>query len=316
MTDIDAVVTWVNGADPAHQLKRDRYMALSGGADVLHENAVNPHRWACGDELQYCLRSMGNNAPWLRRIWIVTDAQVPQLSSLPPELRSKIAVVDHAQLFEGFADALPTFNSLAIESVLWRIEGLTEHFVYFNDDVFLTAALSPDDVFRAQRPVLRGKWTDYSALVSDLALRNDASQLHGYTQLHAAMMLGFQKDHVFASAHVIHPMRRSVFAQLWRDHTPAFTANIGHRFRDIGQFLPQSLHNHACINAGACVLQTTPDHLHVRTGAVLDYALTDVLAYLKRALQPEFKFLCINDLRELEAAIPDTRAWLERAIGS
>jgi hypothetical protein len=314
MLQIDAVITWVNGSDPVHQRKRNLHMAFAGGADVLHENAVNPHRWACGDELQYCLRSIGNNAPWIRRIWIVTDAQLPQLARLPLTLRRKITVVDHAVLFEGFGPALPTFNSLAIESMLWRIDGLAEHFVYFNDDVFLTAKLRPDDVFGSQGPVLRGKWTDHSELVSNPSLRNDPSQLHGYTQLHAARMLGFQEDHVFVTAHVVHPMQRSVFAQLWRDHTPAFVSNIGHRFRDIEQFLPQALHNHACILEDACVMQNERDYLHVRSGAVQDYALDDVLAYLQQSLQPNFKFLCVNDLSELEAAIPSARDWLERAI--
>jgi hypothetical protein len=28
------------------------------------------------------------------------------------------------------------------------------------------------------------------------------------------------------------------------------------------------------------------------------------------------KFLCINDLPQLEAAIPDMRDWIERAIGA
>jgi hypothetical protein len=76
------------------------------------------------------------------------------------------------------------------------------------------------------------------------------------------------------------------------------------------------LHNHACIAAGDAVLQTAQDHLHLRTGAVQDYPLQQVRAYLARALQPQFKFLCVNDLPQVEAAIPDTRDWIERAIAA
>ena len=69
-------------------------------------------------------------------------------------------------------------------------------------------------------------------------------------------------------------------------------------------------------HAGAAVLHAAEDHLHLRTGAIDDYPLTQVRAYLASALQPQFKFLCVNDLPQVEAAIPDTRAWIERAIAA
>lgn len=313
MTRIDAVITWVDGAEPAHRARREAWLARAAPAN---ENGTNPHRWACSDELRYCLMSIANNAPWIGRIWIVTDAQTPDLSGLPGALRAKIAIVDHHLLFAGHEAALPTFNSLAIESLLWRIPGLAEHFVYFNDDVFLTAALSPGDVFAGDRPVLRGKWVDHTLLLADYGARQDPARLNDITQINAAALLGFGAKRVFAAAHVVHPMRRSVFAALWAKHRSAFIANIGHRFRDIGQFQPQALHNHACLLAGACVVTTADDHLHLRTGAVTDYPLADVRAYLARATQPGMKFLCVNDLPQVEAAIPETRQWIEVAIGT
>ncbi len=312
MTRIDAVITWVDGADPAHRKSRETWQAQAPDAG---ENATNPHRWACSDELRYCLTSIANHAPWIGRIWIVTDAQVPNLAGLPAALRARISIVDHRTLFAGHEDALPTFNSLAIESVLWRIPGLAERFVYFNDDVFLTAPLAPGDVFAGDRPVLRGKWVDHTRLLADQSARNDPARLNDFTQINAAALAGYDADRVFAAAHVVHPMRRSVFAALWAAHRSAFVANISHRFRDIGQFLPQALHNHACLKAGACVVTNADDHLHLRTGAVADYPLADVRAYLARATQPGMKFLCVNDLPQVEAAIPDTRHWIEAAIG-
>jgi hypothetical protein len=102
----------------------------------LHENTPNPHRWACNDEILYCLKSIDKHAPWIRKIWIVSDAETPDISSLSDALRAKIRFSYHRGLFEGFEDALPTFNSRAIESTIWRIPGLTDRFIYFNDDVF------------------------------------------------------------------------------------------------------------------------------------------------------------------------------------
>ncbi|WP_372918926.1 Stealth CR1 domain-containing protein [Sandarakinorhabdus sp.] len=151
---IDAVITWVNGDDPAHITKRLAHQPQA----PRNANAINPHRWACNDELGYCLRSIANHAPWIGRIWIITDAQSPDLSGLPADLLARITIVDHLTLFAGFEAALPTFNSLAIETLLWRVPGLAEHFVYFNDDVFLTGPLARGDVFQSGAPVLRGAW--------------------------------------------------------------------------------------------------------------------------------------------------------------
>lgn len=309
---IDAVITWVNGADPTHIAKRKHHEPR----ERRNPNAVNPHRWGCNGELEYCLRSIANHAPWFGRIWIITDAQTPDLSKLPSDLVARVSIVDHRVLFAEYASALPTFNSLAIETLLWRIPELSERFVYFNDDVFLTSPISPADVFQGSSPVLRGSWVDLSAVAASPDSREDPTSLHALTQINAANLAGFNADHMFSSAHVVHPLRRSVLEALYDQHRSVFIANLSHRFRCISQFLPQGLHNHACIKAGVAVQHNVQDHLHLRTGAVLDYPLPDVRAFLAQACQPKFKFLCVNDLPQVEAAIPETREWIERAIAA
>ncbi|WP_348052519.1 Stealth CR1 domain-containing protein [Parasphingorhabdus sp.] len=112
--NVDIVITWVDGADPALKAKRDHF--LGEAQTPLHDNGINPHRWLCSDELDYCLRSIANNAPDVRRIWIVTDGQAPVLSGLSAALVEKITIVDHQEIFAGYDAALPTFNSLAIET--------------------------------------------------------------------------------------------------------------------------------------------------------------------------------------------------------
>jgi hypothetical protein len=85
---IDAVITWVDGGAESHHQKRAGYMAQSH--KIQHENAINPHRWLCNDEILYCLHSIENHAPWIRKILIVVDEIAPDLSSLSPSLRKKI----------------------------------------------------------------------------------------------------------------------------------------------------------------------------------------------------------------------------------
>lgn len=309
---IDAVITWVDGADPVHATNRTGFMATAAG---WHVNGINPHRWACNDELGYCLRSIANHAPWIRRIWIVTDDQTPDLSHVPAEIRARTKIIDHRAIFAGYEAVLPTFNSLAIESLLWRIPGLAERFVYFNDDVFLTAPLRPEDLFQGEATVLRGRFEDHGAMLSCGAGRDDPVLLNKHVQANAAAMLGFSRDMLFAAAHVVHPMRRSVFAALFDALRDEFLVNISHRFRNVDQFLPQALFNHFTLLQGTAVIAGSDDHLHLRSGAMTDFTVAEVRAYLHRALQPGCKFLCINDLPAVAAAIPETRDVIEIAIG-
>jgi hypothetical protein len=310
---IDAVITWVDGSTVSHRRERAKYMSDVDGP--LHENAINPHRWHDNDEILYCLQSIENFAPWTRKIWIVVDSECPNLTSLSAQLRAKISFVFHRDIFGEFSAVLPTFNSLTIESMLWRIEGLSERFMYFNDDVFLAAPLIPEDVFKGFRPVLRGEWVDYSALLDQPEMREDPAKFNHFMQINAARMAGFEAKRLFASAHVVHPVRRSVMAGLFDKDRDAFIENIKYRFRDLRQFLPQSLHYHICIAAGEAGVQTKTDHLHIESGHGIGRPSAETLALLQKAKDPEIKFLCVNDLPQLELVVPQAREWLSGVIG-
>lgn len=310
---IDAVITWVNGDAPGHRRQRAAYAAKT--TTPLHENAINPHRWSDNDEIRFCLQSIENHAPWVRKLWIVTNGESPDLSGLSASQAAKIALVSHVEIFAEFAPSLPTFNSLAIESLLWRIDGLSERFLYFNDDVFLTAPLSPDDVFHGQRPVLRGRWRDFSQIAENAQARQDPAQFNHFMQINAAQIIGFPVHRVFAAAHVVHPFLRSVMAQAFDQHRAQFEAALAYRFRDLSQFLPQGLHNHLCLKANRAMIQTDADYLHIHSGQGLDQDPHIFGAFVKDALQQRPKFLCVNDLPQLEHVIPEVRAWISHAIG-
>ena len=310
---IDAVITWVDGNTERHRRERARYMLKV--VDPLHENAINSHRWDNNDEILYCLQSIENFAPWVQKIWIVIDNERPNLTLLSDQLRAKISFVLHRDIFREFNSVLPTFNSLTIESMIWRIGGLSERFMYFNDDVFLSAPLITADVFQGSLPVLRGEWMDYSEFLCQSEMRKDPSKFNHFMQINAACMVGFDAKRLFDSAHVVHPMRRSVMAELFDNNRDSFIENIQYRFRDLRQFLPQGLHNHACIAAEKAVVHKEDDHLHIISGQGIDRPPKETLALLQRASSPEIKFLCVNDLPQLETVIPQAREWLRNMVG-
>lgn len=145
--DINMVYLWVDGNDPAWQAKRN---VLIGMPD--ENSPVNcKGRYANNDELKYSLRSVEQYAPWIKKIFIVTDNQIPEwLDTNNP----KVEIIDHREIMPP--ESLPCFNSSLIEHFLYRIPGLEEHFLFANDDMFINKNVSPNDFFTPDGfPIIR-----------------------------------------------------------------------------------------------------------------------------------------------------------------
>lgn len=136
---IDLVYMWVDGDDPVWRAKREKYI---GGNTSQSRQTTTEARWRNNDELRYSLRSVEMYAPWINHIFIITDNQRPEWLDVD---NPKITIIDHTQIFP--AEALPTYNSTAIESRIYKIPGLSEHFLLGNDDTFFSAPVTPDMFF-------------------------------------------------------------------------------------------------------------------------------------------------------------------------
>lgn len=323
LDSIDAVVAWVDGNDPRHQAKLGHHLAAIGHRPP----AAHPTRFRSVGEIDFCIASILRFAPFVRRIHIVTDEQVPPVfeaaRAWDPALREKLVLVDHRDVFAGFEDCLPTFNARSIESVLWRIPGLAEQFVYFNDDMLLIRDIEPGDWFRDDQPVLYGRYlTPVDREWGQRAKRalrwlfnqpKPPSPLHQRSQSVAAARVGFHRQY-YSVHHCPHPLRRSTFARYFSEHPEALRENISHRLRSAAQFGPVALANHLEIQAGdACMapddrlLYAEPPKLS-RTG----WATLMQAAERNRRLV----FACLQSLDEAEPQLrDDVLDWLDRAIG-
>jgi hypothetical protein len=298
---IDAVIAWVDGSDPRHHEKLLRFR-------TSHDKAGRT-RYADRGEIYYCIASILKYAPFIRRIWIVTDGQRP--AQLEAFVRAGLCapdflqVVDHGELFEGYREYLPTFTARSIEAMLWRLPGLSESYVYLNDDFFLNAPVTPQDWFRDGKPVLRGRRvrphdklfrTRARRVLGKLALTRVRSARPTY---HQAQELGAKHAGVagkfMLADHNPHPMRRSVQAVFFADHPDLLRHQLSYKFRDIGQYSPVSLANHLEITLHGAVFEPGPEVLVLRPGS------RNLALRLEAGIRNEaIRFGCIQNLDQFD----------------
>ena len=138
---IDFVISWVDGGDSKWLAERNRHAAESG------ETSINEARYRDWELLRYWFRGVERCTPWVDTIYFVTWGHLPAwLDTSHPKLK----IVRHEDYIP--AEYRPTFNSNTIELNLHRIPGISEHFVYFNDDVFVMSPVGPSYFFRKGLP--------------------------------------------------------------------------------------------------------------------------------------------------------------------
>lgn len=263
MSDIDVVISWVDGNDSKHKEKLNAYLnpqerSKIPGAHVTRFRSVN--------EIKFCVLSILKFAPFVRNIYIITDNQEPSITNDIKinfsERLNSIKIIDHKEIFEGYEDFLPVFNARSIETFMWRIKGLANKFVYFNDDFFLVREIKPEDWFLNNKPVMRGKLMPKPAfilLAKDLvnffkkfffnAHNKNFSPSFKTSMWWAAKIVGF-KWRYFKISHTPHPVCKSTFEFFFNKNSAILEKNANHKFRYYYQFNPVSLVNHLEILRG------------------------------------------------------------------
>ncbi len=317
---VDAVITWVDGAEPTHRAKLAAHLASIDGTPP----AAAATRFHDAGEIDFCVASILRHAPWFGRIFIVTDAQVPPLvaRAAGTPLAERLHVVDHRQLFAGYEQHLPTFNSRAIISMLWRIEGLAERFVYFNDDFSLLRPVDEGDFFRDGKVVLRGRWRAQSHRRWSRRIADTLKSLRGVRPDHAghhvaqelsARLAGFD-DCYYRMYHNPYPFRRATLRTFFDAHPALLESNAAHRLRSSTQFKGEVLAAHLEIAQGNAVLDNRLHTVQIKPREQAQWRLRRKMAQAER--DPAAAFACVQSLdrasRELQDEILD---WLRRRVG-
>jgi len=220
--EVDIVYTWVDSTDPAWKNRFDSAIKITD-PDLTSTHALDPARFECHRELAYSVKSVLKFLPWARKIYIVTDKQKPDWD-LSDE---KVVFVDHEEIIDP--EYRPTFNSHVIEANLHRIPGLAEHFIYFNDDVFVARRIPKEHFFinnglsamflsDKHIPLMQRKGLNTATLS---AAQRSADLLHN--------RYGYMPTRPLVHTYV--PLRRKAYELAWSSHEHTIRSFLGNRFR-------------------------------------------------------------------------------------
>ena len=314
---IDAVITWVDGNDPVHQAKRAQF--LTHKRENTMKDVAGETRFNQVGEIYCCIASILRFAPWINKIYIVTDNQDPHvedyINKYFSENKIPVEIVDHKVVFEGYEKYLPTFNSLAITSVLWRIPGLSERFILFNDDVMLQRAVSPEDFYLNDKIVLYGRrWISVHETRITLVLQTLMRRLVGKKALLSFKKFMYNAARVTQSArfvrldHTPHAFFKSVFSEFYATNPQCLEDNVRHRFRN------KELHHLLANKQGRAVTELCSKS--VVTLSPYMYDIEGLKAELKKIKEnPQIRFFCVNSLDQASPEhIEVVNAWMHDVI--
>nr|WP_227425780.1 stealth family protein [Pengzhenrongella sicca] len=289
--DIDLVFSWVDGNSPAYRAAR----ALQAQGVVVGEGDDSDARFLQIDELKYALRSVYMFAPWVRHIFIATDSDRPAWLAEHPSV-TLVRGEDH------FLDpsVLPTHNSQAVESQLQHIEGLSEHFLYSNDDMFLGRPVGPDMFFS---PGGVTKFIEASTRIGLGDNHLDRSGFENAARVNRTLL--YERFGRITTRHLEHcatPLRRSVLLEMEREFAAEYAATAASRFRAKDNIsVTNSLYHYYALLTGRAVTQENAKVKYVDTTLVSGLASLDQL--LKKR---SHDFFCLNDSSFPEVS-PDER---------
>ena len=250
--DIDFVITWVNMNDPEWQNEFSKYSADRNNT----KNGVSKARFRDYGFLKYWFRGVEKFAPWVRKIHFVTSGQKPDWLD---ESNPKIHLVSHKDFIP--AEFLPTYNSVVIERYMYRIPGLAEHFVYFNDDFYIINRIGKERFFRNGLPCdiavfdYNPSWSQwYVRIKNNVRLINrhfDKKEVmrrwhdkwfhesYGTKARWNYLLRFYGKFITLRVPHNAQPYLRQTFEEVWAAEGEELTRTSANRFRALDDYTPE-----------------------------------------------------------------------------
>lgn len=250
--DIDFVITWVDMNDPKWQAKFSKYSNNKNNT----KNGISKARFRENGFLKYWFRGVDKFAPWVRKIHFITDGQKPEWLD---ENNPKINLVYHEDFIP--LQFLPTYNSVVIERYLHKIQGLTEHFVYFNDDFYIIDNVEKERFFQNGLPCdiavfdYNPSWSQwYRRIKNNIRIinrhfnKNEVMALHhdkwfdksyGIKARWNYILNFYGKFITLRTPHNAQPYLKTTFNEVWAAAEKELTETSSNRFRSLSDYTPE-----------------------------------------------------------------------------
>lgn len=250
--EIDFVVTWVNMDDP--EWKKE-FIKYSGKSDN-EKNGVSVARFRDYGFLKFWFRGIEQFAPWVRKIHFITSGQTPEWLNID---NSKLNVIHHKDIIPD--KYLPTYNSVVIERYIHKIPGLSEHFVYFNDDFYITRPITPERFFKDGLPcdiatfLYNPSWSQwYKRIKNNIRIINRHfnkkevmkrdhdkwfDKSYGARARWNYILKPYGKFITLRTPHNAQPYLKSTFNEVWAAEEEELTKTSVNRFRAITDYTPE-----------------------------------------------------------------------------
>lgn len=302
MDNIDFVVTWVNSEDSKWQSKKKQFTSESSQISSMNTQS----RYRNYRLFKYWFRAVEKYAPWVHKIFLITDDQVPTWLDTTNE---KIVLINHSDYIDP--KYLPTFNSNVIELGIGLIPELAEHFVLFNDDTFLNARVTQEDFFKeslprdtyAESPIISTKGSVAHAMVNDMEVINDVFSKKQFYLRNWSKVFSTKVGLKLLRTLALLPSKN--FSGIWNSHLPV--PYLKETFREVWHYMPNDLEN-----TMSNKLRTPNDYNQwlmrywqlvsgnfqvqgSRWGQVYDLGTTEMSCLQEEIEMSKHKVICLND---------------------
>lgn len=305
---IDFVILWVDDNDQSWQDKKKIAEAQYG---IKNDE---PERYRDWNNLHYHFRAIEQNAPWVNHIYIVTDNQKPEWLKTEG---NNVTIVDHQEIIGK--KNLPTFNSTSIELNLHRIPGLSEKFVYFNDDMFIIDAVTPNDFFvdgvprelAALNLIPPIKDNHISQVTyNNITLINDTfnkrktlrsaplkwlNVKHGVNIVRTLLLWIWPYFSGFKQTHLSSSFKKSTYQEIWEKYGEELEKSVSYQFRS-----PENFNQYLFRDWQLASNNFVPQSLKFGKVYQLDESLKTINKCATHIIRSKTKVICVNDTELLQ----------------
>ncbi|MBQ7126229.1 Stealth CR1 domain-containing protein [bacterium] len=286
---IDLVYLWVDGNDKKWQEEKITWAKKLNIQTNFYQNSSC--RFIDNDELKYSLRSAEMYAPWINKIFIITNGQVPSWLDIN---HPKIRIVNHQEIMP--LTALPTYNSQAIVSCIDNIKDLSEHYLLGNDDTFFSDYVNPRDFFDDNgNPYIKLRYQNFEPIEN---LKDTYRQSILYSIKLLKEKFNIKEDfEKYEPLHCIDSYRKSYFSECKNIFKDEYNTTAHARFR-ANETVQSMLLKLYMLHKKNCKLVINPQFKEQDSLSKVEnlYISLQPIEYMRRIIKgKEPKLLCIND---------------------